>query len=332
MTYSRVHLVRRHTHPMSCMNLGEPVWAVAVQDNALKAVSAVAVQDNALKAVSAVAVQDNALKAVSKSDAFKKQASSPKSMSPNKSQAPEWVQKFVKSMAGAQEGSDVAKSFANSIAVAFAALFAKEAHPNAAGISATAAAKLALLEDVFMKMNATPCPDDPSKNIIEATLLDDENQGGLQRFLRPDRGFNVHDTNAFNIILRETQNFHRYWPRNRVENKGTKGMSEVMSLVGLGPDPASQRWSGHNGAFRGPKLTDPDKQPIKFGDRDGCYFKQYIFSTKRIASEIKRMVHYKGAPGQKPLLGKRAIKKLERLAVELSESARKNLVEWQEDE
>ena len=135
------------------------------------------------------------------------------------------------------------------------------------------------------------------RTIVEPELLPDEVQTGfVKRMLRPGRIFTVHDPLAFNCILRELQ---RAWCATA---RGTKGMSEMLDIVGLGPPKGAHAHKVYLDKHRGPASTDPDKVhpdgPAEYSrtkrsresdlsgkketrETDGLYFRRYEYDAAR---------------------------------------------------
>jgi hypothetical protein len=181
--------------------------------------------------------------------------------------------------------------------------------------------KLCAINQVFLAMTRTPVQDPrmlpttgatgPTRNIIQVDRLHDEVVSGVQRFLRPDRNFTVHDPLAFNMIVREMQAEHPCFHQSKFPlPKTTKPTSEVLGRVGIGPpEAACVPHKAH--LYRGPADTDPkfidpydgEKQPPS--KRDGMYYKRYVTDLDRAERLKTRHIHTK----KKKVDGMSSIKK-----------------------
>jgi len=127
--------------------------------------------------------------------------------------------------------------------------------------------------------------------VVIRNALDQHEEGGnLHRVLRPGRSWSVPDhlCLAFNKAFRALQDQHLDWPRNRTVITETKGITQPLSALGMGP-PAMGPWTGRKEGLRGPEETDPEKTwdegrkgfVAKKGKRDGLYYTSYVFSEER---------------------------------------------------
>jgi hypothetical protein len=93
---------------------------------------------------------------------------------------------------------------------------------------------------------------------------------------------------AFNKAFRALQDQHLDWPRNRAVITETKGITQPLSALGMGP-PVMGPWTGRKKGLRGPEKDDPEKTwdegrkgfVAKKGKRDGLYYTSYVFSEER---------------------------------------------------
>jgi hypothetical protein len=127
--------------------------------------------------------------------------------------------------------------------------------------------------------------------VVNLNALDEYEEGGnLHRVLRPGRSWSVpeHLCLAFNKAFRALQDQHLDWPRNRAVITETKGITQPLSALGMGP-PVMGPWTGRKKGLRGPEEDDPEKTwdegrkgfVAKKGKRDGLYYTSYVFSEER---------------------------------------------------
>ena len=174
------------------------------------------------------------------------------------------------------------------------------------GIIGNVVKKLFYINRAFMKLSVTQCQDSrcvvTGLNIIEPDRFADEVNGDVSSIMRRGRGFTVNDTVAFNNVLRKLQSTHPTFPRKTAAiMRGTKGITDVLYLVGLGPPSAAH---AHNAArYRGPRSTDPDKKKkptpgvddaTVSSERDGLYFRRYDYTDDRVYKGCRRGRHFKG--------------------------------------
>ena len=160
--------------------------------------------------------------------------------------------------------------------------------------------KVVLMERLLLALSHQHCQDtrlqaEPLRPLVEPELLAGE-EGGVTRFLRPGRNFRVNDPLAFNSAFRALQACP-LWPST---GNGTKGMTQPLSALGIGPVETAGAWTGRNSGVRGPEDTDPDKvwrdgrwvkkrawspfngKWVAKGDRDGLYHRRYTFELHRV--------------------------------------------------
>ncbi|KAJ1484242.1 hypothetical protein T484DRAFT_1948215 [Baffinella frigidus] len=155
--------------------------------------------------------------------------------------------------------------------------------------------KLILTDRMLLALSQACCQDtrlaaDTWLALVEPDILPGDEQEET-RFLRPGRNFTVHDPLAFNQAFRALQASHPSWPRPRGVPTETKGITQPLSALGLGPVESSP-WNVKTLHLRGPEDTDPDtewcaakRQWVKRkGKRDGMYYRRYVFDAKRVAS------------------------------------------------
>ena len=156
---------------------------------------------------------------------------------------------------------------------------------------------------------------DKTLKIVEFDLLSDEILGDgttyVKRVLRKGRSFKVNDPVAFNCVFREIQRSHPTYPK-KGNMHGTKGVTEIFDMIGLGPSEDAHAHKVYLKKYRGDPTTDPDKihpdsayykfkypgqsnmQPaagLLARQTDGLYFKQYVYSDER---RIKSATQTKG--------------------------------------
>jgi hypothetical protein len=159
---------------------------------------------------------------------------------------------------------------------------------------------------------------DRTLKVIEIdTIADEAVEGGsvmIQRILRKGRNFKVHDTVAFNCVFRELQRSHNKYPK-REGAHGTKGLSEMFDMLGLGPNTDARAHKVYLKQFRGDERTDPDKihpdiaynkymyplaphlhyRPAKAPrETDGMYYRNYYYSEVRRAKAFKMFLKKHG--------------------------------------
>lgn len=133
-----------------------------------------------------------------------------------------------------------------------------------------------------------------SSTIVEPTLFSDEliPGSGVTRMLRPGRCFKVNDPLAFNLVFRALQRSHISWPTRGRTARGTKGITDALDHVGLGPGTNVRSWNVKAYNLRGPSSTDPNLvhpdglQPLRrdgtsYRQTDGLYYREYMFSLRR---------------------------------------------------
>jgi len=155
--------------------------------------------------------------------------------------------------------------------------------------------KIILTDRMLLALSQARCQDarlvaDKGRALVEADILPGEEEG-LTRFLRPGRNFTVHDPLGFNKAFRALQASHPSWPRLRGIPSETKGITQPLSALGLGPVDSAP-WDVRTRHLRGPEDTDPDKAwcaasrkwVTQKGKRDGLYHRRYVFDEKRVAT------------------------------------------------
>jgi hypothetical protein len=160
------------------------------------------------------------------------------------------------------------------------------------------ALKLLLMEGLLRRLSEEPCKDPrivrPVPVIVTPVFMEDE-EAGMGHFLRKGRRFYVNDPLAFNKAFRELQASHPFYPRTfKVPvPHGTKGMTQPLSAIGIGPRHTSP-WGVVMEGLRGPVDTDPDTEVVlgkwkkcKGGDRDGLYCTEYGHCYDRAIKHAK---------------------------------------------
>jgi hypothetical protein len=180
--------------------------------------------------------------------------------------------------------------------------------------------KLVLVDHALMIMTHTLCKDTgtgrcttfpdvtASSTIVQPILLPDERVAfdcvsGVKRMLRPGRDFKVNDPLAFNLILRQLQRHHPSWPIRGANARGTKGITDALDYVGLGPGlhVRGQRVTT-DPSLRGLRDTDPQvrhpdgpRTSRPTGNRqretDGLYYREYTFDKDRCEMASSRQKH-----------------------------------------
>jgi len=127
--------------------------------------------------------------------------------------------------------------------------------------------------------------------LVQLVPLDEvERAGRFCRALRKHRRFDMPSEQclAFNLAFRVLQATHEAWPARGRDAKGTKGMTQALSAVGLGPPRKGQHKRKAEGQ-RGPEETDPQmefdektgKYTVIASKRDGLYFREYEYCAAR---------------------------------------------------
>ncbi|KAJ1471273.1 hypothetical protein T484DRAFT_1844752 [Baffinella frigidus] len=190
--------------------------------------------------------------------------------------AEEWVKQLVAgSVQRAEKGDAACKEMATILVKEFGA------RPGDGAVC-----KLVYIERALLVMASTPCKDTrltgPPRPVVELDLLPDEVGGVVARVLRPGRCYHVHDPLAYNCILRELQRIWCAWCH------GTKGITEMLDIVGIGPPKGARAHTVRNDKHRGPASTDPDKvhpdgpSHWRKSARDGLYFRRYVYHASRV--------------------------------------------------
>jgi hypothetical protein len=160
--------------------------------------------------------------------------------------------------------------------------------------------KVVLIERLLLAMCKEPCQDKRlcdekrMKPIVQPELLAGE-ENGITNFLFPGRNFIVNDPLAFNKAFRYLQ-ISNQWPRKNMSlDSGTKGITQILDALGIGPVEKSDDWTGKKKSVRGPTDTDPSKGYINGkwqtckGDRDSLYFRKYVFNLSRMIKNSKNI-------------------------------------------
>jgi len=133
--------------------------------------------------------------------------------------------------------------------------------------------------------------------VLEEALDVEEAESGVQDMIRPGRAWNVPPGRCleFNTAFRALQATHLDWPRNRAAITETKGITQPLSALGMGPPENVGPWTGRQAGLRGPAETDPEKQwdegrqRFVASKRDGLYFTRYEFSWARARKNAKHV-------------------------------------------
>jgi hypothetical protein len=189
-------------------------------------------------------------------------------------------------------------SYRNFIKLEYAAEYAKFARPDSPGVKPNIIQKLLAIDKIVFKMSTTPIKDarllGVAGNIVTLTYPKvEESMAGDEWVLRCGYNIKVNDVMAFNVILRETQRASRSWPAGGAKAKGTKGITDALGVIGLGPHADATRWNVRSGAFRGFEATDPDNPwdviegtPVVPRETDGLYYKELCFSVSRLEKHV----------------------------------------------
>ncbi|KAJ1467147.1 hypothetical protein T484DRAFT_1756084 [Baffinella frigidus] len=178
-----------------------------------------------------------------------------------------------------------------------------------AGLKDQVVKKLWHINQAFTWMMTMPCQDPrctlTDRMVVDPDRVADEINGELKFFLRRGRGFTVNDPLAFNTVMREMLHFHTTFPRPRDGKpvRGTKSITDVLHLLGIGPPAEAHAWNTPR--YRGYRNTDPDKthpdgdrpgvvdgrQPDgkeATTERDGLYFRRYEYDVYRIHTSARQ--------------------------------------------
>ena len=159
--------------------------------------------------------------------------------------------------------------------------------------------KAILIDRLMSAMSNTGCQDPRANNmlnIVWADLLPDEGyEVRVELFLRLGRAFTVNDPLSFNCLFRELQRSHPSWPRINTVVRGTKGITQIMEVFGIGPPAQSRARNAAN--FRGEANTDPDKvhpdgpreDGIEARETDGLYNQRYENEEERSTKHAGRL-------------------------------------------
>lgn len=187
--------------------------------------------------------------------------------------------------------------------------------------SAGRVSKVCHIEALLCILARKRCPDlrimDNNVNVITIESLADETRSGgstkIDRVIRPGRCIVVNDPLAFDLSFREMQRSHPTYPSNRnPAPHGTKGITEVFDMLGLGPPKDAHSHNVYLHQHRGPASTDPDKihpdiaykkckYPCMYKAHiaagllprptDGLYFRRYVYSEERAEKSKKIRKH-----------------------------------------
>jgi hypothetical protein len=236
-----------------------------------------------------------------------------------------WVEMFVQNMPKFTiEETRVFRKFLES---EYGELHRRAAPPDAPGLTDGVVKKLQILDKLVALMTVTPCQDtrlvDSKKPIVTLSPVHGEySPARAGRSLLLGCNITVNDPLAFNLLVRRVQKKHPSWPPGGASAKGTKGITEPLALIGLGPNADALAWKVRNGSYRGFENTDPDNpwtlQPGQAKpprETDGCYFKEYCFAIDRVETQVRldRQFHLYAAGTLKPPTEKTSRKSKTRL-------------------
>ncbi|KAJ1464490.1 hypothetical protein T484DRAFT_1869123 [Baffinella frigidus] len=123
----------------------------------------------------------------------------------------------------------------------------KDAYPNAAGLPDRVVWKLLVIDSLLMLMAGEFAKDsrlDKKIRILKLSAVHGETTGHKAgHALLLGRDYGVGDPLTFNRVMRVAQGTHPSWPTGGGKAKGTKGISEAFSIVGLGPSTEARAWN-----------------------------------------------------------------------------------------
>jgi len=158
-------------------------------------------------------------------------------------------------------------------------------------VKGDAVTKLILMNSLLLELHRA--------GLVRLVPLDEvERAGRFRRALRKHRRFDMprEQCLTFNLAFRVLQSTHEAWPARGRVAKGTKGMTQALSAVGLGPPRLGQHKRKAEGQ-RGPEDTDPQmefnekagKYTMIKGRRDGLYFREYEYCADRQNQNTKHL-------------------------------------------
>ena len=192
------------------------------------------------------------------------------------------------------------REYRNFIESEYGIVYNKFARPEALGVIDSMIKKLQILDYVILLMSKEPIQDtrlDGSKTFILSLSAPHtaSTQQKTGHCLLLGRIIFIGDVLAFDQVLRRVQYAYPNWGSGGSKAKGTKGITEALCVIGLGPHPDAVAWKVRNGGFRGFEETDPDnpwdlepgQSPVK-RETDGLYFKQLCFGMNRVETVVLR--------------------------------------------
>ena len=224
----------------------------------------------------------------------------------------DWVEMFVRGMP--KFTNEETRMFRNFLESEYGELHHRVAPLGAPGLTDGVVKKLQVLDKLVVLMTMVPCQDtrlvDTKNSIVTLSPVHGEDSPGrAERSLLLGCNITVNDPLAFNLLMRRVQKAHPSWPSGGASAKGTKGITEPLALIGLGPNAEATAWKVRIGSFRGFEETDPDNpwtlepgQAKPPRETDGCYFKEYCFAIDRVETQVRldRQFHLYATGTPKP--------------------------------
>ena len=233
-----------------------------------------------------------------------------------------WVKGFIQKIPVFTDGE--LQSFHTFLLMEYGAMWQRFAPTDAAGIPDRMVRKLMIIDKLMLLLSKEACQDsrlDKLHHIVQLSPIHGESTAAkIGRSLLLGRDFKIGDPLTFNLVMREAQRSHRSWPKGGSTAKGTKGISEAFSIIGIGPSLNARAWNVRIGRFRGFEDTDPTNPwPWKVGDKvgqretDGLYYWEMVFTEDRLSSHVKRGRNFQHGPvgGPDPNRPKKTDKKKE---------------------
>ncbi|KAJ1466398.1 hypothetical protein T484DRAFT_1861747 [Baffinella frigidus] len=209
----------------------------------------------------------------------------------------QWVREFVSSVpVFTVESTNAYRVF---LEREYGMLYTKVAGDQAIGLPEAVVRKLQIIDYMVVRLQTQPCQDkrlDSSKPVIELQAVHGESFPENKGYgFICGRSVTFNDPLAFNLVMRWTQTTHKSWPSGGALARGTKGITEPLSVIGLGPSTNARAWNVRNGNYRGFENTDPSNAwPLKPGqdpekrETDGIYFYKLSHTFERLEKEVLR--------------------------------------------
>jgi hypothetical protein len=209
----------------------------------------------------------------------------------------QWVREFVSSVpVFTVESTNAYRVF---IEREYGLLHVKAAGAETVGLPNAVVRKLQIIDYMVVRLQTQPCQDkrlDSSKPVIELQAVHGESFPENKGYgFICGRSVTFNDPLAFNLVARWAQSTHPSWPSGGAKAQGTKGITEPLGLLGLGPSTNARAWNSRNGGYRGFENTDPQNPwPLKPGqlpekrETDGIYFLELSHTYERLEKEVSR--------------------------------------------